>query len=80
MQSFIALDRVRACTPGVPCRSLSAAASSSVDLGSRSTVTYINRSVKDDEHVESPGSVVVHGDVAADASIAAAGDVMVWGR
>jgi hypothetical protein len=43
-------------------------------------VTYINRPVRADEHVEAPGSVVVHGDVAADASISAAGDVMVWGR
>lgn len=59
------------------CRSLS---SNSVDLSSRSSVTYINRPVRADEHVEAPGSVVVHGDVAADASISAAGDVMVWGR
>jgi hypothetical protein len=36
--------------------------------------------VREDEHVEAPGSVVVHGDVLADASIEAAGDVMVWGR
>ncbi len=53
---------------------------SSLDPVGRSTVTYINRHVRADEHVEAPGSVVVHGDVAADASISAAGDVMVWGR
>lgn len=47
---------------------------------SKYTVTYVNRSVHAEEHIEAPGSVVVRGDVAPNASIEATGDVMVWGR
>lgn len=55
------------------------AACRSAALG-KAPATYINRSVREDEHVEAPGSVVVLGNVPPTATITAAGDVCVFGR
>jgi len=73
---FVHVTRVARQGNKVSCSAFSV---QSIDHNSR-PVTYIKRSLREDEHVEAPGSVVVHGDVAADASIEAAGNVMVWGR